>query len=37
MGFRKLCEDAIRALNTAVVGSTFSRPAAPESAFSDVR
>ncbi len=37
MGFRKLCEETIRALNTAVAGSTFSRPATPESAFPDVR
>jgi len=37
MGFRKLCEETVQALNTAVAGSTFFRPAAPESAFSDVR
>ncbi len=33
LAFRRVCEDTVDALNTAVAGSAYSRPPAPESGF----
>ncbi|MDQ2737135.1 MAG: aldolase/citrate lyase family protein, partial [Actinomycetota bacterium] len=35
MAFRRVCEDTVQSLNTAVAGSSYSRPPAPESGFPD--
>jgi len=35
MAFRRVCEDTVQSLNTAVAGSSYSRPRAPESGFPD--
>ncbi len=37
MGFRAHCEEIVQALNTAITGSTFSRPTAPDSGLAAAR